>query len=222
MKKLFIGCWIIIAFLVLPGCGPALFQVQVNGYTDPSAPAPLNPGATFFIMENQEAKNPLLEKEINLKIARLLTAQGFQITTFEKAAYYLLFSYGLGPAQNVSVTVSDYYPFGWGFAPETANRLSYPYFFAVPYWASYSFAETIYDRWLLINVVDGKTYRDHRKFLTLWVGEARSTGASADLRVAMNYLLTATFAQWGKNTGKAVPVNLTMEDIRVKELEKLP
>jgi hypothetical protein len=220
MKKRIVGCWLIMALLGLAGCVTPIYQVQINGYTDPSAPTALIPGAAFFIMENQEAKNPLLEKEMALKIAGLLNKQGYQISTFEQATYYLLFSYGLGPAQNVSVTLSDYYPYDWGFTLGTAPRRASPYFFVAPFWASYPYAETIYDRWLLINVVDGKTYRDKKKFLTLWVGEARSTGASADLRVAINYLLVAAFDQFGKNTGKAVPVDLNEEDIRVKELAK--
>lgn len=220
MKKRIMNCWLIMGLLGLTGCVTPIYQVQVNGYTDPSTPATLTPGATFFIMENQEAKNPLLEKEINLKIAKLLNKQGYQISTFEQATYYLLFSYGLGPAQNVSVTVSDYYPYGLGYSVGFGGGRPYPYFFVAPFWASYPYAETIYDRWLLVNVVDGKTYRDKKKFLTLWVGEARSTGTSADLRAAINYLLVGVFEQFGKNTGKAVPVDLNKEDSRVKGLEK--
>jgi hypothetical protein len=219
MHRFVIGCWLSLSLLGLPGCAPVIYQVQVNGYTDPASPAVLTPGATFFIVENQEAPNPLLEKEIKGKITRLLAKQGYQITTFDQAAYLLFFSYGLGPARNVSVTLPDFSFYEWG-PSGPGSRRAYPYFFAVPYWASYPYAETIYDRWLLINVVDGRHYRDQKAYLTLWVGEARSTGTSADLRVAVNYLLTAVFEQFGKNTGKAMPVDLNQEDLRVKELEK--
>ena len=67
---------------------------------------------------------------------------------------------------------------------------------------------TVYDRWLLINVVDGKYYREKGQWRTIRVGEARSTGASADLRTVINYLLLADFQQFGKNTGKAVTVEI--------------
>jgi hypothetical protein len=40
------------------------------------------------------------------------------------------------------------------------------------------------------------------------VGEARSVGASSDLRLVLNYLLVADFKEFGKNTGKAVTVEI--------------
>lgn len=77
-----------------------------------------------------------------------------------------------------------------------------------PLISSIPYTTTMYDRWLLINVVDGKHYRESGKFRTLWVGEARSTGASADLRSIIDYLLLAEFQEFGKNTGKAIIVRI--------------
>ena len=57
-------------------------------------------------------------------------------------------------------------------------------------------------------MVDGKYYREKGEFQTVWVGEARSTGTSTDMRVAINYLLLADFQQFGQNTGKAVGVEI--------------
>ena len=80
--------------------------------------------------------------------------------------------------------------------------------------------EIRYDRWLLINVVDGKYYREKGQIRTVWVGEARSTGASGDLRLTINYLLLADFQQFGQNSGKAVGVEINEDAPKVQGLTK--
>jgi len=86
------------------GCVPArTYLVQVNGYTDSAAPL-LAPGASFFVVENQKAQNPLVEKEIKRKIEDLLVKNGYLLAPYDKAQYYLFFSFGLGAPQTVSVT----------------------------------------------------------------------------------------------------------------------
>ena len=85
-----IGLW-------LSGCSSmATFTIKVNGYTDPGAPTPVKSGGSFCVIEDQEAKNPLLAKEIKEKITKLLLINGYPVTSFEKADYYLFFGYGIG------------------------------------------------------------------------------------------------------------------------------
>jgi hypothetical protein len=103
----------------------------------------------------------------------------------------------------------EYGPFlGYGLGPVHGTRSSY--FFVAPFFAYYPYAGSValYDRWLLINVIDGKYYREKGQFKTIWVGEARSTGASSDLRTVLNYLLLADFKKFGQNTGQAVSVDI--------------
>ena len=116
----------------LGGCGPTLYQVSVNGYTDLAAPAAIAPGGSFFIIEDPKAKNPLLEKEIKEKIAKLLEQQGYQMAAYEKAEYYLFFSYGSGPGRSAPVAMPDY---GWGWGGGYGWPQSY--FFVAPFF-SYS------------------------------------------------------------------------------------
>ena len=72
------------------GCSSvSTFTIKVNGYTDPGTLGPVKPGGSFFVIENQETKNPLLEQEIKGKITKLLLTRGYPVTTFEKADYYL-------------------------------------------------------------------------------------------------------------------------------------
>ena len=204
----------------LCGCGPTLHNIKVNGYTDPAAPAAIAPGSSFFVIENQKAQNPLLEKEIDEKISKLLTMQGYQAVAYDKAQYYLFFCYGIGQERAANVVMPDYYTsYGFGIGGGSGWRGS-PFVFAAPFFSFYPSPDTLYDRWLLINVVDGQYYREKGEFRTVWVGEARSTGTSGDLRVAIDYLLLADLQQFGKNTGKAVTVEINQDAPQVRGLTK--
>jgi hypothetical protein len=175
------------------GCSSvSTYTIKVNGYTDPGSPGLIKPGGSFCIMENQEAKNPLLEKEISGKITKLLEVRGYAVTTFEKADYYLFFAYGLGEPRSVSVT-QDYY-------------------------GGFTYSANLYDRWLLIKVVEGPAYRTQKTSPPVWVGEARSVGTSSDLRSVLNYLLVANFKEFGKNTGQAVTVEIKADNPEVYSL----
>lgn len=220
MKKL--SWFFLLALLagVVSGCAATTtFQVQVNGYTDSAAPVLFTPGSSFFVIENQEAKNPLLEKEIKAKIDKLLTTQGYSLAPSDQADYHLMFSYGMGTPQTVSVTTPS---FGFGVGMGYGRWGPGPYGGYGLYWPGYPYyteTQPLYDRWLQVKVAEGKHYRATGKFNPIWVGEARSSGTSSDLREVLNPLLIATFTQFGKNTGKAVPSAIKQDDPRFRELE---
>lgn len=220
MKKTLIAIFILVAGNCLCGCGPTLYNINVNGYTDPAAPGVIVPGSSFFVIDNQKAPNPLLEKEIKEKINQLLTRQGYQAVAYDQAQFYLFFSYGIGQERAASVAMPDYYTsYGFGLGGGSGWRGN-PFVFAAPFFTFYPGPENLYDRWLLVNAVDGKYYREKGEFRTVWVGEARSTGTSQDLRVAIDYLLLADFQQFGKNTGKAMTVEINQEAPQVLGLSK--
>jgi len=211
LAMLVVGLW-------LSGCSSvSTFTIKVNGYTDPGTPGMVKPGDSFCVIENQEAKNPLLEKEIKEKINKLLLARGYPVTTFEKADYYLFFAYGMGEPRSVGVTTPDYYGnIGWGWGGGygwggPAVSIGIP-------WGGSADSATRYDRWLLIKVVEGPAYRAQKVSSPVWVGEARSLGASSDLRLVLNYLLVADFKEFGKNTGKAVTVEINADSPEVYSL----
>ena len=221
MKNPLIALIMLLAATGLAGCGPTIYNIKVNGYTDPAALAALAPGNSFFVIENPQAQNPLLEKEIAEKLKKLLTSMGYVLAAYDRAEYYLFFSYGIGQERAARVILPDYtcgFSIGGGAGPGCCWRG--PYFFAWPAITFYPSADRFYDRWLLINVVDGKCYRDKGEFRTVWVGEARSTGASGDLRSAINYLLLADFQQFGSNTGQAVEVEVSEDAPRMEGLIK--
>jgi hypothetical protein len=137
---------------------------------------------------------------------------------YDKAQYYLFFGYGIGQERAASVAMPEY-GFGFGFGPGSGWRYG-SYSFIAPFFTYYPSPDPLYDRWLLINAVDGQHYREKGEFRTVWVGEARSTGTSGDLRVAVNYLLLADLQEFGKNTGKAVTVPIDQDAPQVRGLTK--
>jgi hypothetical protein len=85
-------------------------------------------------------------------------------------------------------------------------------------WGGYSGSTSLYDRWLLINVVEGPAYRTQKISRPVWVGEAHSVGSSSDLRTVLNYLLVADFREFGKNTGKALTMEIKEQSPEVYSL----
>jgi hypothetical protein len=215
MKQIMKFLTIVIIGIGLSGCAN-YYNIRVNGYTDPGATGGIMPGGTFFVVEDKEAKNPLLEAEIREKITRLLEARGYPVTTnFEKADYYLFSRYGMGEPR--SIGVPEYYGsvgwgYGWGWGGPYVGIGGWPY----GAWGTE--VVTLYDRWLQIKVVEGPPYRTDKTERSVWVGEARSSGASSDMREVLNYLLTASFKEFGKNTGKAITVKMKENDPEVLPL----
>lgn len=202
------------------GCAAArTYHVQVNGYTEAAAPA-LAPGASFYVIEDQKAQNPLLEKEVKAKIDQLLEKHHYFLTAYDKAQYFLLFTYGMGAPQTVAVASPSWgvgVGFGTGWCgPGVGYGVSWP-----GYGPYYTETRPFYDRWLRLTVVEAQPYRDTGASRPVWVGEARSTGSSSDLREVLNFLLVAAFEHFGKNTGKAIPAAIKQKDPRLLGLEKM-
>jgi hypothetical protein len=214
IATLVIGLW-------LSGCSSVpIYTIKVNGYTDPAAPGQVNPGSSFCLIENQEAKNPLLDKEIKEKLNKLLLTHGYPVTTFEKADYFLFFGYGMGEPRSANAATPDYFGsvgwgwgggYGWGGWGGPSVAIGIP-------WGGSADSVTLYERWLLIKVVPGSAYRARQDAPPVWVGEARSVGVSSDLRMVLNYLLVADFKEFGKNTGQAVPMEIDAENPEVYSL----
>jgi hypothetical protein len=203
---------VIVIGLGWSGCSTVSpYTIRVNGYTDPGAPAPIKPGGFFGVIENKEAKNPLLEAEVKGKITKLLETRGYPVTTLDKADYYLFFAYGTGEPRSAGVVVADSFGgFGWGLGYGRGGWGGWggPSVYVGMPWGGSAGSVTLYDRWLQLTVVEGPAYRTQKISRPVWVGEARSVGASSDLRMVLNYLLVADFKEFGKNTGKAVTVEI--------------
>ena len=161
MKKIPGILLLTILSVALIGCASTrTYRVQVNGYTEEAAVAPFAVGVSFFVVEDQDAANPLLEKEVKAKLDKLLEKKGYILAPYEQAEYCLLFTYGMGTPQTVSVAEPSWgigVGFGTGYwGPGAGYGFFWPGWGAYPY---YSEIETFYDRWLRLTVVDGKQYR---------------------------------------------------------------
>jgi hypothetical protein len=196
------------------GCASAgTYQVQVNGYTDIAAPL-LSPRASLFVIEDQKAQNPRLEQEIKDKIENLLVKHGYLIAPYDKAQFYISYTYGLETSGTVTVAGPIGPGRGW-------SGFGYSAYLPAQYGPYAMDTLTLYDRWLRLTVVEGKYYRETGKSRTVWVGEVWSTGTTSDLREVLSPLLIAAFEQFGKNTGKAMPTNIKQNDPLVRELERV-
>jgi hypothetical protein len=190
-------------------------QVQVSGYTDSAGPL-LPPGASLFVIEDSQAQNPALEKEIKDKIENLLVKHGYQLTSYDQAQFYVLFAYGLGPPQTITVTA----PLGPGVGFDL-EEFGYNAYLPTRYGPYGTRKVTLNDRWLRLTVVAGKYYRETGKSQPAWVGEARSIGSSSDLRTVISPLLLAAFQEFGKNTNKTKLVRIKENDPLVRELQSV-
>ncbi len=224
MKKFLSLFLLSLVSVTLFGCASTkTYRMQVNGYTEEFAAAPFSPGATFFVLENQQVDNPLLEKEVKAKLEYLLTQHGYLFVPSEQAQYLLRFAYGMGSPETVSVAPPDWsvgVGFGTGYwGPGAGYGFYWPGWGWGPYYVE---TQAIYNRWLRLTVVEAKAYQATGKSVTpVWVGEVRSSGTSSDLREVLNPLLVAAFEQFGRNTRKAVPTSVKQNDPRVAELERV-
>lgn len=197
----------------LSGCSTT-YTIRVNGYTDPATQAQVRPGASIFIKENPDAPNPLLDKEIKEKLTKLLARRGYAVTTNERADFYLFYKYGMGEPKSVVSGPGYYGGFGWGvgFGGGGWGWGGPVGYVGIPLGGYPTDVTPLYDRWLQLTVVEGPPYLTQKITRPVWVGEAHSLGSSADLRSVLNYLLVASFREFGKNTGKAVTKEIDAKD----------
>lgn len=200
--------------LSLAGCGP---QVRMTGYLDRQA-ASFQKGATFFVAENSQAFNPLLEREIKEKIERLLLRHGYGIEGERGAAYRLSFGYGLGQALQSSFVTSFLQPrteivsVPDGKGGMTARPAVVP---GAP--VPVPVVTTEYLLYLLIRVAEGSPGEEGR---VIWVGEALSLEHSLDLRADMDYLLAALFANFGRDTARQIVIRVGQDQPDLRELRR--
>ncbi len=191
------------------GCAVS-YNVGVNGYSSSGQTLQIHQASSIYVVEDSNAPNPILEREIGMKIQKLLSKKGYSIGT-EESNYYLLFDYGINSGRTVTDTIPLYHPSAY-----------YEYPFSGVYWHGYTtyvpYSTVVYTRWLVLRLIDGKAYRTSQKAKPLWIGEVMSAGPSSDLRELINYMLIAAFEHFGEDTGKRVNELFLEDDERVKLL----
>lgn len=101
-----LGCLLL---LIGSACTPKQTHVNVNlsGIADYEESGSLSKNSKIFVYENDEAKDPELEKQIQSKITRLLTAKGYPVTPAEEADFILFYSYTINPGPAKKEPVYD-------------------------------------------------------------------------------------------------------------------
>ncbi|MCX5804895.1 MAG: hypothetical protein NT010_02335 [Proteobacteria bacterium] len=103
-----------ILFLLLifvQGCASS-YTVKVNGFLDPGKPLIITPGTTIHVVEDKEAKNTLLDKEVTKKLENMLKLKGYSISELDGPRYYILYGYGIGHERTVTRAMPIYQPGG--------------------------------------------------------------------------------------------------------------
>lgn len=229
-----IGCWKVgsllgeprmrlrvlqLALLCLLTGGCASYSVKVNGYLDKSSTEGMPAGAGIHVVENPQASNLLLQREIALKIEELLEGSGYSRASYEKAPLLLLFEYGVD-AGHVKVNAMPARGGDPSVAATSYRDPSHPLpLYDVSSGAALApYPSTVYGKWLSVKVVEGEAYRGDGQVRQIWVGEATIETKSADLREAVDYMLVALFENFGLDTRRQLRVELDAKDPRVIEL----
>jgi hypothetical protein len=214
MKKnlnLFLLC------LLLSGCA-TYYHVRVNGYLDTAkSQTPIPAAATFFVLENKNARNPIFESQIKSRIEKLLQQKGYRLNPKETADFYLSFIYVMGSGRTVTDVRPQYSP-GETEAIRTYDSkgevrtaiVTFPgYTTYVPY------QYTVYTAVLTLEVIDGALVRNSKEEEKIWIGESSTTVQNPDQREIVNYLLVAAFDHFGENTQKSIAAKLKENDPKV-------
>jgi len=213
----FIKGALLLLLILLQGC--ASYTVRVDGFRNPDRPLMISPGTTVHVVEDKEAKNPLLDKEVARKIESMLKLKGFTISQFANPGYYILHGYGRGPERPVTRTMPESPPGGTATVTKTGPKGTSYSTVQLPGSTTYDpYTTSVTDKWLSLKVIDGKDYRDSGTTTDVWIGEASVTGEGMDLRDMINYLVVGIFDHFGENTGRKIPVNIPQDDPRVRAL----
>lgn len=216
MKKvLLLITWI----TLLSGCA---VNIRTTGFLDRSEGTSAPPkGALFAVLENGQAPNPILDREIRSKIEKLLLKYGYQIAAQNQARYILTFSYNINPGLRLGTTTL--------YSPPQSQIIPVPdgkggtTFTAVMTPGTTSFVPSltgIFTKHLTLKVTDARSLVTGQKEKVVWVGDTLNTDESSDLRYDIDYLLVATFGYFGKNTGQQINVHIDRGNPDVKALRK--
>ncbi|MCX5697447.1 MAG: DUF4136 domain-containing protein [Candidatus Omnitrophica bacterium] len=215
MKK---TLFLILSLMFLSGCA-TYYPVRVNDYLNATRTSiSLHPGASVFVLENKNERNPIFDAEIKSKIERLLAEKGYRIASSDSADLYISFTYSISSGNSTTEVRPVYNP-GDTETIQTSksNGKTSTSIVTLPGYTTYvPYRVTVYTSTLILNVLDAKSLRDANERQILWIGENSTTGENPVLRETINYLLVAAFLHFGESTGKSIIANISENDPRIK------
>jgi hypothetical protein len=192
------------------GCGVS-YNVGVNAYSSSGRSLQIHPESSINIVADVNTPNPILAKEIGMKIRTLLNEKGYSIGT-DQADYYLRFDYGMNSGQTITDIIPIYRRAYYGYP--FSSVYSHGYTTYLPY------STVVYTRWLVLKLIDGRAYSALHEAEPLWISEVTSAGPGTDLRELINYMLIAAFEHFGEDTGKRLNQLFLADDEKVKFLKE--
>lgn len=212
---------LVLMVFVLQGCALS-YTVKVNGFLDPVVPSKIKLGSTIHVVEDKEAKNPLLDREIAGKIDNMLKQKGYRVVSeSDNPVYYVLYGYGIGHEKTITRTMPMYTPGGTATVTKTGPSGTSYSTIQLPGKTTYvPYTTTVTDKWLSLKIIDGEDYRKLNKNTVLWIGEASVTGEDSDLRGIMDYLIAGISFIFGENTGREVNVKIRDDDPELKKISR--
>lgn len=216
MKKALL---LVTLIIMLTGCA---VNIRTTGFLDRSAGVSAPPkGAAFAVLENEQAVNPILDREIRFKIEKLLLRRGYRIAVEEQALYVLTFSYSLSPGLRLGTTTS-YNRAQIQMVPVPDGKGGTTYISAMTPGTTTAVPTVteIFTKQLTLKVTESRSLRSGQKEKVIWIGDTFSVDASSDLRSDMDYLLTATFQHFGMDTGRQINVPVDKDNPDVGALRK--
>jgi len=209
----------VISMMLFWVSGCTSYRVRVNGYLNLPQGKSLAPNSAICVIENEEANNPIFEKEIRKKIEYLLSNAGYSLRDFESADYYLMISYGISDGKTKTGAVPIYNP-GQSMTINTYGTSGSSYSTAqTPGYTTYMpVSTTVFTRYLQLHLIDAAHYRVNSEVVEVWVGDTISTGENSDLREVINYLLISAFEYFGQDTKKGKRKEIYESDERAKAL----
>lgn len=192
------------------GCGTS-YSVDINGYAASGQSLQIPEGASICVVTDSNAPNPILEKEIGVKIEKLLTEKGYKVGR-DKADYFLRFSYGIDAGRTVTEAIPVHNPMFYDEYPFSG-------FYGRGYTTYMPYSEVIHTRWLVLKLFEGQAHGPApTNAKPLWIGEVTSAGTSSDLRELLNYMLVAAFEHFGQDTRRQISTAISPGDERVLRL----
>ncbi|MEK6263163.1 MAG: hypothetical protein AABP62_31685 [Planctomycetota bacterium] len=221
--------------LVCLSCSTAptvpVFQVRVSSLVDPDR----TPGRSYVLLPSAEGIDleDLQFREFARYVAGALERQGFtRAPDFSKADVAVFLAYGIGDPQlqTYTYTVPVYGQTGGGtstlnlstygaggYSTTSGTITTLPRYGPVGS-QSVTQSNVTYFRYLFLDAIDLRAFRESQKVLSVWRTNVTSNGSSGDLRLVLPILVAASEQYIAVNTGKQVEVDLREGDPRVQKV----
>jgi len=213
---------IILAVLVASLSSCVRYGAEINAIADPSFATQSGQQNRYIMMPLVEGVDPstdLQYKEYENKLDVALRSRGFvKSRSLDEADIIIFCAYGIGnPSQHrysmalpvwgqtgvsSSTTTGRVNLYG-NYGTYTATATYTPSYGVVGF-MNYSGSVTMYTRFLFLEAIDLKKYRDTQKIVPVWSTSVISTGRTDNLRSVFSYLVQFASPYLGKSTGKVI------------------